>query len=230
LKGIILEFLNEMKKTFSNRGIALFSTGYVGDKHNDDLKGLDYAITIGMAYPNYIVNQIKSGPTVTYFHQYRTMNANLDSCAIAIQSKLILEGHDALYIPASQSHPDRKYDGLFSHKIAAVRGGLGFIGKNNLFISNEHGAAVRLSTILTNKVLPKNDQVKNKCGDCNRCFVACKSGAIYGKISDDFNRQDVFNPEKCSQYMKEKHKHIGRGSVCGICIGVCPFSNGVGKE
>ena len=31
-----------------------------------------------------------------------------------------------------------------------------------------------------------------------------------------------FDAEKCSRYMKEHFQDIGRGSVCGICIKVCP--------
>ena len=31
-----------------------------------------------------------------------------------------------------------------------------------------------------------------------------------------------FDAEKCSKYMKEHFQDVGRGSVCGVCIKVCP--------
>jgi hypothetical protein len=35
-------------------------------------------------------------------------------------------------------------------------------------------------------------------------------------------REEMFDAEKCSQYMKKHFQHIGRGAVCGICMEVCP--------
>ena len=219
-----MELLSKIKETLHLRGVYMIGTGYVGDTVSEELNGYNYAISFAMRYPKFIIDQIKDGPTPTYFHQYRTLNASLDANALLVQSMLIADGHTAVYIPASQSNPKSNYEGLFSHKIAAVRSGLGFIGENNLFLSNNHGSAVRLSTVLTSLELPMTDEIKNKCGTCDKCFNACPSGAIYGQVSESYNRDDVFSPEKCSLYMKDKFKHIGRGSVCGICIGVCPFS------
>lgn len=220
-----MDLLIEIKEKMMKNGIAFFGTGYIKDKLSNNLSDMPYAISMGMRYPKMIIEQIKTGPTATYFHQYRTMNANLDRCGIIAQSILLKNGFDAMYIPASQSDPNNEFRGIFSHKTAAVKSGLGFIGKNNLFISNDFGPSVRLMTILTNMELPKQEQIKHNCEDCNECFKACPAGAIYGvSPSDDFNRDDIFSPEKCSHYMKTKFKHIGRGSVCGICIGVCPFS------
>jgi epoxyqueuosine reductase QueG len=52
---------------------------------------------------------------------------------------------------------------------------------------------------------------------------ACPSGAILGgEWNIGVKREDIFSPDKCSQYMKDKFKNIGRGAVCGICVKVCP--------
>ena len=62
------------------------------------------------------------------------------------------------------------------------------------------------------------------CKNCNLCVEACPSGAISGnEWSLDKTRDEMFDAEKCSNYMKSKFKHIGRGAVCGICMKVCPY-------
>ena len=59
------------------------------------------------------------------------------------------------------------------------------------------------------------------CPQCGKCAEACPAGAIFGtKPTNDGERN--FDPDKCSHYMKEHFQDVGRGSVCGICIKVCP--------
>ena len=70
--------------------------------------------------------------------------------------------------------------GLFPHKKAAVLAGLGFIGKNCLFISKDYGARVRLATVLTDLSLPQGSIMESGCENCDRCIRACECGALYG--------------------------------------------------
>ena len=81
---------------------------------------------------------------------------------------------------------------------------------------------MRLATVLTN--LPVQSElpvIENGCGACTICKNACPAGAIFGE-KPTTNGERNFDPEKCSRYMKEHFQDIGRGSVCGICIKVCP--------
>ena len=60
---------------------------------------------------------------------------------------------------------------------------------------------------------------------CDLCVKACPSGAISGKaFVPGVEREEIFNPALCSEYMKKKFQHIGRGAVCGICMKVCPMN------
>ena len=220
--------IKELKRIAEENGCALFGTSDVSEHLPNALKHLPYAITLGMRYPKTIIAGIKNGPTSHYFHHYRTMNANLDRTAVLIEAKLLSLGNEAVYIPASQSLPDNAFSGLFSHKIAAVKAGLGFIGKNNLFIHDAFGPSVRLATVLTDYVLPTtNTEMPSTriCEACNLCAEACPAGAILNVLpKEPYHTHDVFNAEKCSYTMKNKYKHIGRGAVCGICIAVCPYA------
>ena len=129
----------------------------------------------------------------------------------------------AFPIASSQSlGKENPYNGVAPHKTCAVLSGLGFVGKSGLFIHNEFGSKVRLATVLTNAPLESiTPVIQNKCGDCTVCMKACPAGAIYGTLPKTDGERN-FDAEKCSKYMKEHFQDIGRGSVCGICIKVCP--------
>ncbi len=184
---------------------------------------LRYAVSIGVKLSDSILQTITNEPSFAYFQHYRTANALLDQIAFRISRELEKAGFSAFPIAASQSlGKDNPYRGVFPHKTAAVLSGLGFVGKSGLFLSNEYGSKVRLATILTD--LPLQNElplIENGCGDCTLCKSACPAGAIFGELPS-INGERNFDAEKCSKYMKEKFQHIGRGSVCGICMKVCP--------
>lgn len=219
-------FLKELKKELISRG-ALF-VGFSDVTNVPNNQGFEGAITIGYKLLDSVIEQIttENGPTYQYFHHYRTVNTALDQLALYTATMIERQGYKALMIPASQSSVQDPYSGAFPHKTAAVLSGNGFIGKNALFISNQAGSKVRLATILCNIPLkPEFPIVQPKCNECNLCVKNCPSGAIKGNIynyGDD--RSTIFDAEKCSTYMKKAYQHIGRGSVCGICIKVCPFN------
>ena len=184
---------------------------------------LRYAVSLGVKLSDAVLQTIESAPSFVYFQHYRTANALLDHIAFRISRFLEEQGYLALPVAASQSlGKDNPYRGVLPHKTAAVLSGLGFVGKSGLFLSTEYGSKVRLATILTNAPLQNElPVIENGCGDCQICQKACPAGAIYGeKPTTDGERN--FDAEKCSKYMKEHFQDIGRGSVCGVCIKVCP--------
>ncbi|MDP4132434.1 MAG: epoxyqueuosine reductase [Bacillota bacterium] len=198
---------------------------FCGVSYQEDtpFEGLNYAITFGIKLSDAIIDQIdEKAPTKTYFHHYRAVNTLLDSIALQTIIKIQKSGYNAANIPASQSISE--YKGLFSHKKAAVDSGLGWIGKNALFISYEFGPCVRLCTVFTDMELPvsKHDY-KDECGDCLICSKMCPSEAISGQAwHKEINFLEFFDAQKCSEYMKNNFKDIGRGAVCGICMRYCP--------
>ena len=185
-------------------------------------EGLQNAVSMVFRLSDAVVNQIDTAPTHTYFHHYRTMNAYMDSIMNQLVMALQERGYNAAAIPASQSIEG--LSGLFSHKKAAVRAGLGYIGKSCLFISRKFGPRVRLATVFTDAPLETVCmEQKSLCGDCDICSKACKAMAIKNvNFEGGMTREDIYDAKACSDYMKDKFKHIGRGAVCGICMRVCP--------
>ena len=187
------------------------------------LPHLRYAVSIGVKLSDGILKTIESAPSFMYFQHYRTANSLLDQVAFRLARALEKAGFTAFPIAASQSlGKNNPYRGVFPHKTAAVLSGLGFVGKSGLFLSIDYGSKVRLATILTDAPLQAElPVIKNGCGECTICQRACPAGAIFGeKPTADGERN--FDAEKCSKYMKDNFQDVGRGSVCGICIKVCP--------
>ncbi len=184
---------------------------------------LRYGVSIAVKLSDSVLKTIQDAPSFVYFQHYRTANALLDTVAFRIARKIEENGFSALPIAASQSlGKNNPYCGVLPHKTAAVRSGLGFVGKSGLFLSEEYGSKVRLATILTDMPLQSElPIIENGCGDCVLCKTACPAGAIYGELPST-NGERNFDAEKCSRYMKEHFQDVGRGSVCGVCIKVCP--------
>lgn len=216
-----------LKEKMTEWGASKVGFAYVGNIVSPELEHLPYAVSIAVRLSDAIINQISDKPTHTYFHHYRTVNTLIDN--ITLRASLMLQewGYLAFAVPASQTvkTPADSYTGIFQHKTGAHLGGLGWIGKNGLLITPEFGPRVRLGTVLTNMELPVDSQVHNRgCGGCNLCKDACPSMAIYGtNWHEGCKRSEIIDAEACSRYMNENFKMIGRGSVCGICIRVCPI-------
>ena len=218
------EFL-KLKDMLIEKGAGFVSFCDISNLSNN--LGFKGAISIGYKLLYSFIDQIdeQNGPTYQYFHHYRDVNTALDQLSLFASTYLDRLGIKALMIPASQSSVEDPYAGAFPHKTAAVLSGEGFIGKSGLFIHEKFGGRVRLATVLVDYPLQSSKPIiENGCGNCTRCVDACPSKAISGKIYKlGEDRSTFFDAEKCSKHMKKAYQHVGRGSVCGICVKVCPM-------
>jgi epoxyqueuosine reductase len=213
------EIINFLKTNgVADAGFARISDGPFG---NDT-----FAVSLVIRLSDSVIDEISDKPTYTYFHHYRTVNAFIDRMCLQVGFILQKYGYNYIAIPASQSINKNgwNYQGRYSHKKAAVLAGLGGIGKNVLFLHKDYGARVRLGTVFTDCPFEaEKNEIISPCIDCDLCVNACPSGAIKGVMwHDGIERSEMFDPEKCSSFMKKEFQHIGRGAVCGICMKVCP--------
>lgn len=223
--------MTEIQENIKDLAISLGST-FVGFSNvksvlPESLKKYPYAVTIGVRLSNAIVDEITDKPTFTYFNHYRSLNFLIDQICLRVLLFLQSKGYNAYTIAASQSIPTAKipYSGMFPHKTGAVMAGIGWIGKNGLFIHEQYGPRVRLGTVLTDLELSKNSNVMvSKCGECNICVNSCPAQALTGNTWEiGMDRDEIVDAKACSEYMSKNFRQIGRGSVCGICIKECRF-------
>ena len=190
--------------------------------------GYDRAISVGVAMPQPIVDQLPHHDSVpvasTYRrHGYEVLNSRLDQITSRLASDLQVEGHPALPIPASQTLDSERHLGLFSHKLAAHLAGLGWIGKSCLLVTPEVGPRVRWASVLTDAPLPAGEPLARSCGDCRQCVEACPASAFTGEpFRADERREARFDVSRCYAYQRSRTRALGV-MLCGMCVYSCPF-------
>ncbi len=119
----------------------------------------------------------------------------------------------------------------------AVQAGLGFIGKNNFFISRRHGIRNFIGIIASNFELSGyNDEAKGKtiekryCGSCTRCIDACPTGALCAPYTLDARKcisyLTIENKEASfEQNSKEADGRKGWVFGCDACMNACIWNS-----
>jgi epoxyqueuosine reductase len=126
-------------------------------------------------------------------------------------------GGKAIYFVDSNPMPER---------YIAYLSGIGFIGKNNMVITDKYGSYVFLGEIITDLQIEPDMPVERKCGECSKCLNTCPTRAI--------NRAGSC-PNICLSYITQKKqledvwfkKLEGRMFGCDSCQNTCPFNEGV---
>lgn len=129
------------------------------------------------------------------------------------------------YIPPVAQQNEEALEAVFSFKYAAVNAGLGWIGKNDVLITEKYGPRVRLSAVLIDADVEKNIQIsESRCpADCTKCVDICPHGALTGKTWDiNVRRSDLIDYHLCNRKRSEYIEKHGRKNACGLCLVVCP--------
>ncbi|MCR3921985.1 MAG: epoxyqueuosine reductase [Firmicutes bacterium] len=180
------------------------------------------ALSFIIPFPRSVIEELKTGPTHTYLHYYRAVNTIIDDLALRITAQLEHRGYEAFPIPSSQRIGEEKLESIFSHRLASVLAGLGWIGKSGCLVNQALGPRIRLGTILTNAPLTPDQPVEIQCGNCTLCKDACPAGAIKGVLfAPDVPLSERLSPQLCDNYQNEVRSRFGK-RICGICLAVCP--------
>lgn len=112
------------------------------------------------------------------------------------------------------------------HKTTGTRSGIGWIGRCALLISPKYGAALRLSTLLTDMPVKTGTPIDDSlCDDCTDCQDICPVNAINEeKWNKNREREEYFDAEKCFEFIKEEMKRTNGKSLCAKCGLACPYT------
>ena len=215
-----------LKSLALKEGASLFGvaeTSAVKDKFHalspKALQGLEGAIAIAFHLSDRVLEDVVEGPTKLYFFHYQRVNMLLDELGLKISNFIQSQGWEALPIAASQLVDWEKQRAHVSHKHVALQAGIGWIGRNNLLITPQFGARVRLITILTNMPLDVDQPAPFSCGDCYACLGSCPSRSIKEKPED-------FDHMGCYHQIKALVKAAGISqNICGLCVKACGGKN-----
>jgi epoxyqueuosine reductase len=202
-----------------------------GVAHNDPplplAPALPRAISLAMRLQPVALTGVEKGPTTAYLDEYRRLNLSLDQIAESLVGLLHLAGYRAQRVRATMGEDDVEdwgAAGVFPHKSAATRAGLGWIGKTALLVSPELGPKLRLATVFTDLPLPPGVPVTSgRCGSCRACVEACPADAGRDVHWEAGMPRDLLYDERACERHLDSYE--GFDGICGICVAVCPFGS-----
>jgi epoxyqueuosine reductase QueG len=193
------------------------------------------AVAIGTGLQDSLVDLLPDNDpagAILYRHNsYDVVNQMLDQIGVRVANELQRAGYSAFPVPASKRTDDDHICGIFSHKLAAHLAGLGWIGKNCLLITPDHGPRVRWVSVLTDAPLPSTGSpLEQRCGTCTACVDICPQNAFTGRpFHHNEPREARFDAAACDRYFRqmEERKSV---AVCGLCLYICPYGKRLVSE
>ncbi|RJQ51045.1 MAG: epoxyqueuosine reductase [Nitrospiraceae bacterium] len=213
---------NELKDIAVSAGLTAFGVGHIEDlrPHFDALpmdqtEKLSCGISIGARVSASVLKSCITGPTRHYLHHYKMLNLLLDQTALKISLALQDKGYNALPVPASQIVDWEKQTAHLSHKMVALRAGIGWIGRNNLLVHPAAGSGIRIATVLTDMPLQTDKPLEKDCGSCRKCMEICPVSAI----KESYKEWDKAACLEKLKYFARAH-NVGQ-YICGLCVKAC---------
>lgn len=188
----------------------------------DVLQGAKSVIVFAVRFP---ASTLKSPSQAAYTFVRNRLVDKIDTISFQVALELEAAGHTAVPVPSSDPYDyweggRRHGQGILSLKHAAVRAGLGQIGKNTLLANRDFGNMMRLGAVITDAEL-EADAVSTETlciPDCTICLDACPAQALDGI---------TIVQSKCRSVSARYSEGGGGVYACNTCRKVCPNSEGV---
>ncbi len=237
--------LREGASMFGVASIDRFEGAPAGHGPRDFIPRAEAVISLGIKIPDAVVDRLdylandtqytpeiqhKVRETHIYTKQgYALPNLLLDEVGYRLTLLLEARGYRTLPIPATTasytmpdlSAADLGFFGLFSHRHAAVRAGLGEFGYNNIVLTPQFGPRVRFSSIITAAPLEPDPLVAEKIcqrDDCQKCIDNCPSKAITLRPE---RSEGIFYDPPSRTYVRGCNDRPDHWPL-GTCLRVCP--------
>ncbi|MCP4156998.1 MAG: epoxyqueuosine reductase, partial [bacterium] len=187
------------------------------------------------ATPKEVINNAKSVVVIGFYYLNDEENVFPEETTGTI-GRIVSHGHLGILKRAQLICQFLKKKGFKAsmgvhRKEAAVRAGLGNIGKNDLVLNESFGSWVAYQSIVTDAQLePDAPFTKDLCGKCDDCLKACPTSALY--------EPHKLDPRLCITYqltsrdVSEDFWDAMRACIlgCDACIEACPKNNGLSPK
>lgn len=200
---------HELKKILHEKGADIVRFVDISELSPEQTQGFTKAILLSMVLHKKFLAEIRDNlqPEGNEFAEKEKLT---DELADWLAEFLQGEGYRAY----SQSEKSNGENGCFDeetqssnlpHKTIARLAGLGFIGKNNLLVTQEYGCALSMCTVLTDAPITVENYpiIPSKCGKCNDCKDICPVCALHGNDWTPISkRDDRVDASKCILELK----------------------------
>lgn len=175
----------------------------------EENRGYSCAILLVKVLPKEYIYRLNHEKETDY-----SVFANYEKRTDELADKLVTIIQENGYRAISQSengidirgeYDEKTKSSVLPHKKIATMSGLGWIGKNNLLVTEKYGAALSMCSVLTDLPLDtvKTEMFSGRCGECNLCVNACPVQAIHGKEWRlGMNRDDIVDVYQCITCLK----------------------------
>ena len=174
----------------------------------DAVNGYSCVVLFGKALSKSYINALRANEKPKTKEVLNT-ERKMDSLAVKIADGLETEGYSSI---------SKLKFGRLPHKTVALNAGLGFIGKNNLLVTEQYGCAVLFGKVLTTapfEVMSKTPMAP-LCDDCNICVDVCQPNALRGATWNvTAKREDMMVRKNCI--------------LCLKCLLWCPYTESYAK-
>jgi epoxyqueuosine reductase len=198
-----------------------FSEAPIGFRPRDLYPACQSVVVFLKEMPEAIILQDHPIP---YTHAAYQIYGELDRLGMALCRTLEAEGLHAMPIPTDTPYlhweEERSHGmGILSLRHAAVRAGLGILGRNTLVINERYGNLVYLGAVLTDGSLEADAWVQEEVcpPGCRVCLDSCPVGALDGTtVKQALCRKQSFfkTPRGFDLY------------ACNLCRRLCPLRLG----
>ena len=210
----------EIETLFSGYPEAVF--GFADISYSPFAKDYRSALVIAVPYGKQLTPETYSEQA--FEDGIQSAKARMEEILAAAEALLDSRG-TAYYEPPLAQNNETELLAPFSFKYAATRAGLGWIGKNDVVITEKYGPRVRLAVVLIDAAFEYGQPiVESRCPEvCSLCVEACPCKALKGvRWNAEKLRAEIIDYHRCNRMRSAFIPKLGRKSACGVCFAACP--------
>lgn len=188
----------------------------------DISKDCKSVIVLAARFP---VSTLSSPSPAAYTFVRNKVMDKVDAATCQLAAELELLGGNAIPVPSSDPYEywdeERHHgQGILSLKHAAVRAGLGQMGKNTLLMNDRLGNMLWLGAVLLDQELAPDELAEYQAciPGCRVCLKVCPAQALDGT---------TIVQKQCRAVSAKQTGGGGRVYACNLCRKLCPRHNGI---